>query len=77
MNKNTGSRKLALKRETLTSMQSEELEGVQGGSTPASVVISLSVRGTVHVAKSSQQCAQGIASAITGSFSVTKLFGQK
>jgi hypothetical protein len=75
MHKDTGSRKLTLKRETITPLQSEELDGVAGGVTP-SIVVTVS-RVTYISARSSQQCAQGAASAIANSFSISKLFGNK
>ena len=75
MHKDTGSRKLTLKRETITPMQSEELEGVNGGVTP-SILVSVS-RATYLSARSSQQCAQGAASAIANSFSIGKWLGKK
>lgn len=74
MNKHA-SRKLSLKRETLTPMQDDELAAVNGGVSPlASVAASISIRASGLALRSSQQCAIGAGNFIAGSFSVSKLF---
>jgi hypothetical protein len=49
------SRKLNLNRETLATMQSDELEGVAGGSTPATISVAVSAASRA----SSKACIEG------------------
>lgn len=60
------SKKLQLKTETIMLLQADDLDGVHGGATPATVATSSAwcLRATAAAAQSSQNCAQKIGEGI-------------
>jgi hypothetical protein len=64
------SRKLNLNRETLATMQSDELEGVAGGSTPATISVAV----TAASRASSQACIKASAESIASVASAISTF---
>ena len=64
------SRKLSLNRETLMPMQSNELDGVAGGATPATVSVAISAASRA----SSKACIEGASKATASILSAISSF---